>query len=164
MGLGALAYGIGTGAMTGGLIYSGMAASAEAKSAENMANYNAAVLEQQAKATEQRTALAQRQEAERGARIQSTLESRLAASGAVTTTGAPLLLQAKQASETELKNLMIGYEGETEASRIRSEAGIERMRGKIARKRGRAESIGRYAEAGGTLLTGFATGKERGYW
>ena len=84
--------------------------------------------------------------------------------GAVPTAGAPLMLQAKQASESELENLMIGYTGRERAMAARTQAQLDIMGGKLARQRGRAEATGRYIGAGTTLLTGFGKGKERGYW
>jgi hypothetical protein len=84
------------------------------------------------------------------------MQAGMGEAGAVTTVGTPLLIQAKQASELELKNLMIGYEGATEAARARSEAAGYKMEGKIARRKGRAGMIGGFLGAGGTLLTGFS--------
>ena len=150
-------------AVTGGVMQA-QAASVEGKSAQNIANYNAQVAEQEAKAVEQRTALEQRREAQAAARRQSTLEARLGASGAVTTAGAPLLLQAKQASESELENLLIGYEGATQAARLRSQAVGIRAGGKLARQRGRAKATGALIGAGTSVITGFAAGREKGYF
>jgi hypothetical protein len=144
------------GAIAGSQIYGGVAAAQEAKSEQAMQNYNAAVKEQEAKAIEQRTALQQRKEAEEADRRMSAMEARMGAGGFVTTTGTPLLIQAKQASEFELDNLMIGYEGAEEAARARSEAEGYRMAGKYARQRGRSAMIGGFIGAGSTLLTGFS--------
>lgn len=146
---------LGIGLMAGGQIYGGIAAAQEAASAQAMANYNAAVMEQQAKATEQKAAFEQKRQAEEAERIKSTMQAEMGEAGAVTTAGTPLMIQAKQASELELKNLMIGYEGMTEAARARSEAAGYKMEGKMARRRGRAAMIGGFLGAGGTLLTGF---------
>lgn len=147
-----------------GQIQAGRAASAEGKSRQNIAEYNAQIQEREAKAIEQRTALEQRRQAEAGARRLSTLEAGIGAAGAVTTAGAPLMLQAKQASEDELKNLMIGYTGREQAVAARTQAKLDIMGGKLARQRGKAEARGRYIGAGTTLLSGFATGKEKGYF
>jgi hypothetical protein len=143
-------------AIAGSQIYGGIAAEQEGKSQQAIQNYNAAVMEQQAKATEQKTAFEQKRQAEAAERQASKLQAGLGAAGAVTTTGTPLLIQAKQASELELENLMIGYEGATEAARARSEAAGYKMQGKLVRQRGRAEMIGGFMGAGGTLLTGFS--------
>lgn len=154
----------GTGMQVFGQIRAGQAAEAQAEAEQNIAQYNAQVQEQEAKAIEQRTALSQRRQAEAAARRLSTLEAGVAAAGAVTTVGAPLMLQAKQASESELENLDIGYTGREQATAARTQARLDIARGKLARQRGRAEARGRYIGAGTTLLTGFATGAERGYF
>jgi len=152
------------GAQAASQIIEGQAASVEGKSQQNIANYNAQVQEREAKAIEQRTAVEQRRQAEEAARRQSTLEAGLGASGAVTTAGAPLMLQAKQASESELENLMIGYTGREEATAARTQGQLDIMQGKLAKQRGKAEAKGQYIGAGTTLLSGFQTGAERGYW
>jgi len=145
-------------AIAGSQIQAGREASAEGKSRQNMANYNAQMQEREAKAIEQRTAVEQRRQAEAAARQQSSLEAGLGAAGAVTTAGAPLMLQAKQASESELENLMIGYTGREQATAARTQAKLDRMGGKLARQRGKAIATGKYIGAGTTLLTGFAKG------
>lgn len=158
----ALAAIAGTGMQAFGQIQAGRAASAEAKSQQNIAEYNAQIQEREAKAIEQRTALAQRRQAEAAARQLSALEAGVGAAGAVPTAGAPLMLQAKQASESELENLDIGYTGRERAVAARTQARLDIMGGKLARQRGKAEARGRYIGAGATLLTGFAKGKARG--
>ena len=152
----------GTGLQAFGQIKAGQAASAEGKSQQNIDIYNAQVQEREAKAIEQRTAVEQRRQAEAAERRQSTLEAGLGEAGAVSTAGAPLLLQAKQASESELANLNIGYTGREEATAARTQAQLDITQGKLARQRGKARATGRYIGAGSTLLTGFAKGKERG--
>jgi len=147
-----MAAGVGLGVY--GQIQAGKAAEVEAKSAQAIANYNAAVQEREAKAIEQRTSLEQRRQAEEAAREMSRIQAGLGVAGAAPTVGAPLLIQAKQASEFELENLMIGYRGQTEAARARSAAEIERMGGKLAMQRGRAAKRAAYIGAGTTLLTG----------
>jgi hypothetical protein len=150
------------GAQALGQFKAGQAASAEGKSQQNIANYNAQVQEREAKAIEQRTALEQRRQAEAAARQQSSLEAGLGAAGAVSTAGAPLMLQAKQASESELENLNIGYTGREEATAARTQAQLDRMGGKLARQRGKAEATGHYIGAGTTLLSGFSAAKGTG--
>jgi hypothetical protein len=145
----------GIGVSAGAQIMGGRAAAAEGKSEAAMANYNADVMEQQAKATEQKTAFEQQRESEAARRRQSSLEASLAATGAISTEGSPLLIKAKQASEDELTNLMIGYEGATEASRARNAATGYRMEATAAKSRGKSRALGAYMGAGGTLLTGF---------
>lgn len=145
------------GAMAGGQIYSGMAANAEGKSAQNMANYNAALAEREAVATEQKTAYKQKLQAEEAERRMSTLRAGLGASGAVTSSGSPLMIQSQQASEFEMENLMTGYQGRQEATALRSEADLQRMQGKQARRAGKNAMIGSFIGAGSSLLAGFGS-------
>jgi len=145
----------GTGLAAYGQVQAGRAAEVTGKSEQAMANYNAAVQEREAQAIEARTSLEQRRQAEEAARAMSAMRAGFGAAGVVSTAGTPLQIQAKQASEFEMENLMIGYRGQTEAARARSMAAIERMRGKLAKERGRAAKRASYLKAGGTLLTGF---------
>lgn len=140
-----------------GQVQAGRAAAAEAESQQAMANYNAAVQEREARAIEARTGLEQRRQAEESARAMSAMRARIGVAGVVPTVGASLKLQAKQASEFELENLMVGYRGATEAARARSAAEIERMGGRLARQRGKARERAAYIGAGTTLLKGFGS-------
>jgi hypothetical protein len=147
------------GALVGayGQVQAGQAAAVEGKSSRNMAEYNAALQEREAKQIEARTALQQRRQAEESERKMGTLRVGLGASGAVTTAGSPLMIQAQQASEFELENLMTGYEGREEATAARSGAALSRMEGKMAMQKGKAAKLAGYIGAGSTLLTGFGS-------
>jgi hypothetical protein len=147
-----------------GQIQGGMAAEAEGKSQQNMANYNAALQEREAQQIEQRTALQQKQQAEAADRAQSTMRAGLGASGAVTTAGSPLMIQAKQASEAEMENLNIGFQGSEEALAARSQGKLDIMGGKIARQKGAAGKTAGFMNAGSTLLSGFGTAGYMGGW
>lgn len=142
-------------ATAGGAVISGIAAGQQGKAAQAMMDYQAKVQEREAKAIEQRTRFAQRRQAEEAARRMGRMAAGLGVSGAVPTVGAPLLIQAKQASEYELENLMIGYEGQTAAQRARSQAELDRLQGRIYRRKGRMKATAGYIGAGTTLLTGF---------
>lgn len=108
---------------------------AAGKSAQNIAEYNAQVAEQQAVAERQRAAFAQKRQAKRGAEIKSALVAKLG-----TGLGSPVAadLAAEQAAEIELENLLIGFEGEVGARRLESQAVLDRLRGKLAKQRGKA--------------------------
>lgn len=150
--VGAITVGTGIGAM--GMYQQGQVAAQQAKSAQNMANYNAQVQEQEARARRQKATFDQTRQAKHGARVKSALTAKLAKAGGL---GSPVALDlaAEQAEELELENLLIGYEGEVGARRAESQATLDRMSGKIARKRGKAAKTASYYQAGGTLLTGF---------
>jgi len=150
---------VGVGLAVGSEIYGGLEAARAGKETEALSEYNAAVSESQAKQVEAVTGIKQQRAAEEASRTASTIEAGLGAAGAVTTAGSPLMIQAKQASESELENLMIGYEGAAEAGKYRSAAAMERWQGKMARKAGKRQMWGKFIGAGGTVLSGFAGAK-----
>lgn len=147
----------GTTLQAAGQIQAGRVAGVEAKSAEAVANYNAAVMEREAEAIEARTGIEQRRQTEEAARGMGRLRARIGVAGVVPTVGAPLQVLAKQASEFEMQNLMIGYRGVTEAARARSAAELERIQATIYGRRARPVRRAGYIGAGATLLTGFGT-------
>lgn len=139
---------------------------AEGKSAQNIAEFNARVAEQQATAERARAGFAQKRQAKKAAQIKSALTAKIAKAGGL---GSPVAadLAAEQAAELELENLLIGFEGEVAAGRAESQAVLDRLRGRLAKQRGkqaaRAANI-RFGTQlatlpvggkGGTLLTGF---------
>lgn len=111
MGLGLLL--AGTGLMAAGQLQQGRVAQAEAKSAQNIANYNAAVMEQEAKAIRAKGAFEKVRQVKEAARVKGRLRTKIAGMGALESG----LLEEEQAAELELENLLIGYEGETAARR-----------------------------------------------
>lgn len=139
---------------------------AEGRSAQNIANFNAAVEEQKAIAERKKAAFAQKRQAKKAAEIKSTLTAKLGAAGGIGTLVAADLT-GEQAAELELENLLIGFEGEVAARRAESQAVLDRLQGKLARQRGksaaRAANIAfatqlataPVGKKGGTLLTGF---------
>lgn len=146
----------GTGIAAAGLLQAGREAEAETQSAQNIANYNAAVMEQEAKARKQKSLYEQQQQAKRATRVKSTLKARIAKAGGL---GSPVAadLAAEQAAELELENLLIGYEGEIGAERALSQAKLDRLQGRLYAQKGRAAKKAGYIGAGATLLTGFGT-------
>jgi len=148
---------VGTGLQAVTQIQAGREAQAQAESAQNIANRNAALMEREAKAIKAKTEFEQKRQVEAAARIKSRLRARLAATGAVPDIGTPLLIQEEQAEELELKQILIGYEGQVEAAKARSQAELDRLTGRIAIKKGKAAKRAGYIGAGATLLTGFGT-------
>lgn len=147
------------GASVAGGVMSGMAAQQAGKDAKTMADYNAKVEQQKAKQLEAKAAFDQQRQAEASARGMGELEAGIGKSGAVGTVGSPLLIAAKQASEYELDNLLIGYEGKIGADAARSQASLDTMSGDIALRRGRNQAMGSYIGAGSSLLSGFTQQK-----
>lgn len=142
--------------MAVGAIYQGMAQSAQAKSQANLAEYNAQVAENDAKAVEQRSLVASRRQAEASARKMSAMEAKFGAAGAVSTEGSPLKIIETQASEFEKENLMIGYEGQTGASRLRSQAAGQKAQADIYSQKGKSAMTAGMIGAGSSLMSGFS--------
>ncbi len=109
----------------------------EGKSAQNIAEFNAKVAEQQAKAEELRSGFDQIQQAKEAERIKSLLSARIGAAGGA---GSPVALDIKleQAEELELENLLIGFEGQVKSQRLRSQATLSRLQGQLAKQRGKS--------------------------
>ena len=128
---------------------------ADAKSQKNLAVFNAQVAENEAKAKRQATRFKSKRQAEAGARIKSSLKAKIAAGGGA---GSPVAedLVAEQASELELENLLIGFEGEVAATQAENQGFLDRKKGKIAKRRGDNEARAANVKFATTLLTGFA--------
>ena len=145
---------LGTGVAVAGQIQQGRAIQAQAATAESMAAYNVAVQKREAAAIEQKARFEQSRQAKRAARIKSALTAKIATAGGL---GSPVAadLAAEQAAELELENLLIEYEGEVGAQRALSQAELDRLSGKIAKRKGKAAVRASRIGAGTTLLTGF---------
>ena len=137
---------------------------AEGKSAQNIANFNAAVAEQGAAAAREKSAFASKRQAKKAAAIKSAQVVSLGAG-----LGSPVAadLAVEQAEELELENLLIGFEGEVAARRLESQATLDRLQGRLAKAKGKAAARAAniqfgtqlatlpVGKKGGTLLTGF---------
>lgn len=142
--------------MAGARIYSGIAGAQEAKANQAMMKYNAQLSERAAKQKELETEYKAKRQAEVAERRLSSMRAEMGAAGVVPSAGTSLLVQATQAFENERENLMIGYEGQSEATALRSEAAGYRMRGKAYGQKARSSLIAGGIGAGATLLTGFS--------
>lgn len=147
-----------------GQLQAGQAASSEAKSQQAMSEYNAKLEERNAKNIEAKTAFDQRRQAEEANRRMSSLRAGFGASGAVSTAGSPLLIQATQAKESELENAMIGYQGMEEATAARSQATMDKMQAKLYGKQAGSARTAGFIGAGASLLSGFGTAGMIGGW
>jgi len=148
--------GLGVGLMAASQYAEGRAAQTDAQNQAAIAEYNAQVKEQEARQTEARSRFESIRQAEAAARGMGEMEAGMGASGVIPTTGTPLLVQARQASEYELENLMIGYEGQIGASRARSEAAGYQMSAQAYRSQASNAMRSAWLNVGTTLLTGFA--------
>jgi hypothetical protein len=115
----------------------------QADTANAVGMYEQGVARTKAKEIEAKTAFDQKRQAEEGSRTISSLEVAQGSSGS-----GNLLAIAKQESELQLQNLMIGREGAVAAKAARAEGAMARWQGKQAQKQG-------YMKAVGTLLSGF---------
>lgn len=145
----------GVGMTAAGQIQQGRAIQAQTQSAEAMAAYNVAVQKREAEAVRQKGRFEQARQVKRAARAKSALVAKLGAAGGL---GAPVAadLIAEQAAESELERLLIGYEAEIGAERALSQAELDRLSGKLAKRRGKAAVTAGRIGAGATLLSGFA--------
>jgi len=142
------------GATVAGGVTQAQAAKQQGKDQQAMMNYNARVKEEEAKAAEQKGTLESQRQAEAASRRQSSLEAELGGSGAVPTAGSPLLIQAKQASESELDNLIIGANTVNEMAGLRSQSQLDYAQGKMYRKAGNNAATATYMNTGTTVLGG----------
>jgi hypothetical protein len=147
----------GTAMSIGGQIGQGRAAVAQGKAEQKIANYNADVLDSEAKAREYKTRFDQLRHRAYANRVIGSLRANQGMSGAVMDVGTPFDVVAEQMSELDLENAMIGYEGVNEASKLRSQATITRIQGKYARKVGENAQTASYINAGSSLLSSFGT-------
>jgi hypothetical protein len=129
----------------------------EGTSAQNIANFNAQVSEKEGEAAKLRSGFDQVQQAKDAERVKSTLRANLGSSGALDSVVATDLL-GEQAGESELENLLIGFEGEVADRQAKSKATGQRLQGKAAKAS--AKSRARQANVGfgikaASLLAGF---------
>ncbi len=131
---------------------------AEGKSAQNIANFNAAVAKQTGRAAKARAGFAQKRQVETAAKTQSALTAKIAAAGGLDSPVAADIL-AEQAAESELENLLIGFEGEVASQQAATQAELDKLQGRLSKAKGkataRAANIRFGTQIGKTLLTGF---------
>ena len=151
------AAGLGTGVSALGMMQAGQAQAQAAKGQQAVANYNARVQEQEARSIEQATRYRQLRHAESANRYGSSLLANMGASGVSLSEGSPLLIAASQAAQSEMDNLMIGYEGQVAESRSRNQAHLDTLQGQIYGQQARSATAAGYVGAGSSLLTGFGT-------
>lgn len=109
---------------------------AEGKSAQNIANFNAEVAEQKAKAELLRSEFDQQQQAREAEVIKSRVQANIGEAGGL---GSPVAIdiEFEQAEQLELENLLIGFEGEVKSQRLKSEATLQRLQGELDRQAGK---------------------------
>ena len=118
---------------------------AAGKSEQRIAEFNAQVAEQEAKAALLRSGFDQEQQAKEAEKIKSRVQANIGAAGG---TGSPVAVDItkEQASELELENLLIGFEGEVAARRAGTQADLDRLQGSLALQK--SKSAARRANIG----------------
>lgn len=146
--------GIGLGVAGG--ISAAQSAGVQGESAQNIADFNAKIEKREAQARRDKATFESKRQASAASRRQGATEAAIAAAGGA---GSPVALDlaAEQASEDELENLLIGFEGRIGAGQAESQAELDRLSGRIAKKRGKSQRTGAFLGAGSSLLTGFGS-------
>lgn len=145
------------GAVVGGVgaIRGGQARAEQAKSQRSIARFNSIVADREATAQERKGEFQQRRQGLKAARDLGTLRAKLGASGVAVSGGAASALVGEQVAESTLENMLIGFESDIEASRLRTQSGLfEQQAQAFGQQRGEAR-LGALFGAGQTLLTGF---------
>lgn len=130
-----------------------------------LSEYNARLQDREAEQIEAETLFARRRQLREASRIGGTLRAAIGASGLIPTEGTPLLIQSRQAAESELENLLIGYEGQAGAQRALSQGVLDRLQAGFYRRQAGAARTAGWIGAGSTLLTGLGvfSGRKYGY-
>jgi hypothetical protein len=147
---------------TAAAVQQGRVARQEAMNQQAMADYEAKVAEQDARAAEAKTRFDQIRQQKEGQRFLGRLAARLGASGAVMDEGAPLTLMAEQAGELALENMLIGVEGRTVTGRYQSQGTLASMQGRLYGQRGENAYRTGLLRGGSTLLQGFNSMNQQG--
>ena len=140
-----------------GGISSAMSAEQQGKDARAMSEYDAVVQENKDKQLTAKSIYDQQRQADLANRKKSSMLATIGGSGADPSVGFSLLVRAKQAAEFDLENLMIGYEGQTDAGAARNQATLDKLQGSISESQGRSTAKARYIGTGSSLLTGLGT-------
>ena len=122
-----------------------------------MSEFNAGVMEANARAVEQKMKFDQIVAQKKGQQAMGRLRAKLGASGAVMDEGAPLNLVVEQAFQTELQDALIGLQGQTEAAEYRSEAQAARMGAAVSRTRATNATTAGWINTGTSLLSGIGS-------
>lgn len=135
-----------------GQIEQGRAARQAGADAQAIANRNALLAERQAEAEQQAAVATARKQEREGKALKSRQRAVIAKSG-VLSLGSPLAVLVETAENLEADRLQILREGTISASQKRGEAGIFRLEGAAAKKKGKATSRASKLAAAGTILT-----------
>jgi hypothetical protein len=139
------------GAMVGGTVLGARSQLQEGREIEALSRERAAIDEANARAVERQTREAVLLEQERGRKFLKTQKAQFAAANVRVDVGSPLVVAAQTRADL-LKDIGFIFErGETEASRLRSGADIERRTGEAARRQSRWRAFATLGQGLGSL-------------
>ena len=139
--------GKGTALIASAFAVSAFSALAQGFAQKRAADFQAAILTQQAARDRQQAASDEEDFRRRQSRAFAARRAQLGASGVEPGAGSPLLVSEDFVSETELGALNIRSGGETRATRLEQQAVLQRFKGRAARTAG-------FIRGGALLLTG----------
>jgi hypothetical protein len=145
---------LGLGLGVAGIYGQGQAAASQAKGQQAVSEYNAKVQQQQAQAEAQATKYKGERLAEAQDRQASSLLAQAGAGGVVPSAGSPLLVQAKQAGQSELDRLILGYESGIAQQQNMNQAQLDTMQAGIYGQQAGNLSLAGTIGAGTSLLSG----------
>lgn len=152
-----IAVSVGGGLQAAGQIREGRAARAQGRTEQDIANRNALLAERQAEAEQQAAIATARQQEREGKALKGRVIAAQAVSGTEIGRGTNLAKIVKFAEDLEADRLNILREGALSASQRRSQAGILRVQGEAAKRRGKAAARAKNLAAAGTILTTIGT-------
>lgn len=117
----------------------------QGQASRKIANYQAAVAENNAVAARQEAELQERQHREKARQALSAQRARAAKGGALAEEGSPLLFNLDASEGSEIDALNIRRHGEMQATELRSRAALSRYEGRMAQRSA-------YVKAGSSLL------------
>ena len=139
------------GVSAAGTLFKAKSQRQEGKNIEALSEERAAIDEANAEAVEKQTREAVLLEQERGRKLLKTQKSQFAAANVRVDIGSPLVVAA-QTRANLMKDVGFIFErGETEASRLRNQASVERRYGKTARKQSKWKSFATLGTGLGSL-------------
>jgi len=141
-----------------GAIQQGMAAQAQAKSAQDAANYNATIKRQQA-ASELQQANAREEQQRRGTRQVLGQQRAALAQAGIGMGGSALDIEEQSADRAELDALTMRYEGDLRSKGLLAAAEGAEYEGRAAISAGKNAMTGAYLSAGASLLSAAGTYK-----
>jgi hypothetical protein len=119
--------------------------------------YNAKVAERDAEQARISADYEEKRHRENAMRLMGSQRAQYGASGVDMSDGSPVDVNADTAIQTELDALAIRYGGKVKSNAYMDDAALSRMGAKNAMTKG-------VMGAGSSILTGYGTGVDNGYW